>query len=141
MSETKRPVGRPGKYKPEYAEQAEKLCLIGATDDELADFFGVSVATLNNWKTARPEFLESIKKGKMLADAEVGKRLYQRALGYDAPDGKHYPPDTVAAIFWLKNRRPQAWRDKPEPDNGEQEAAPVKVVVEVKDARRPDADA
>ena len=127
MSDKKRPVGRPTKYKPEYSAQAQKLCLLGATDAEIADFFDVDVSTINNWKNEFPEFLESVKKGKMLADANVADRLYQRAMGYEAPDvdirvvegeiietplTKHYPPDTPAAIFWLKNRQRSKWRDK-----------------------------
>lgn len=129
---TKRPVGRPSKYKPEHAEQARKLCLLGATDADMADFFDVDEATINRWKLEFPEFCESIKKGKMLADANVADRLYQRAMGYEAPDvdirvvdgeivetpmTKYYPPDTPAAIFWLKNRQKGKWRDKVEVDN------------------------
>lgn len=129
MSEEKRPVGRPSEYKPEYAEQARKLCLLGATDAEMADFFNVTETTINNWKKDFPEFFESIKKGKLLADANIADRLYQRAMGYEAPDvdirvvegeiietplTKYYPPDTPAAIFWLKNRQRAKWRDKVE---------------------------
>lgn len=129
MSEEKRPVGRPSKYKPEYAEQARKLCLLGATDEEMADFFEIAKSTLNEWKHEFPEFSDSIKKGKLLADANVADRLYQRAMGYEAPDvdirvvegqiietplTKYYPPDTPAAIFWLKNRQRAKWRDKVE---------------------------
>ncbi|OZI20514.1 terminase [Bordetella genomosp. 9] len=120
-------MARPSSYKPEYAEQARKLCLLGATDKELAGFFGTSEQTINAWKSAHPEFLEALKKGKQQADAEVADRLYQRALGYEHPEvdirvvsgeivqtpiTKVYPPDTVAAIFWLKNRQKAAWRDK-----------------------------
>lgn len=127
MNKKKRPVGRPSEYKPEYAEQARKLCLLGATDAEMADFFNVTETTINNWKNDFPEFFESIKKGKLLADANVADRLYQRAMGYEAPDvdirvvdgqiietplTKYYPPDTPAAIFWLKNRQKAKWRDK-----------------------------
>ncbi|WP_099803126.1 terminase, partial [Pasteurella multocida] len=115
------------KYKSEYVAQVKKLCLLGATDKDIANFFEVSESTLNNWKNEYPEFLESIKKGKMLADANVAERLYKRALGYEAPDVdirvienkivetpliKHYPPDPTSAIFWLKNRQPEKWRDK-----------------------------
>jgi hypothetical protein len=123
--------GRPTKYKQEYDEQAEKLCKLGATDEEIADFFEVDVSTINNWKIDYPHFFESIKKGKILADSNVAERLYQRALGFEhdseeikVSDGevirvqirKIYPPDATAAIFWLKNRRPKDWRDKQEVD-------------------------
>lgn len=123
-------AGRPTRYKQEYAEQALKLCRLGAKDSELADFFQVSEQTINSWKKAHPEFLESLKGGKGLADAEVADRLFKRATGYEhqavkisaTPDGREhvteyierYPPDTTAAIFWLKNRRPDLWRDKVE---------------------------
>ena len=120
-------MARPTKYKAEFAIQAEKLCKLGATDDELAEFFEVSVATIQNWKRDHNGFLDSIKKGKTLADAEVANKLFHRATGYDHADVdirvidnrivqtalvKHYPPDTAAAIFWLKNRQKAKWRDK-----------------------------
>ena len=50
MDKAKRPIGRPTKYKHEYAEQTYKLCLLGATDEEIANFFDVNVATINRWK-------------------------------------------------------------------------------------------
>lgn len=125
----KNKVGAPSLYKTEYNEQARKLCLLGATDAELGDFFNVTETTINNWKIDFPEFFESIKKGKEYADANVANKLYNRALGYEheedkifndqgvpliVPTVKHYPPDTTAAIFWLKNRQPAKWRDKQE---------------------------
>lgn len=121
--------GRPSKFDPVKCLQAEKLCKLGATDKELADFFEVSEQTLNAWKRQHPEFLESLKKGKTLADAEVASKLFHRAVGYDHPEDKiflhegapvivptikHYPPDATAAIFWLKNRQRDKWRDKQE---------------------------
>lgn len=120
-------TGRPSSYRPEYAEQAQKLCRFGATDADLADFFGVTEQTVNNWKDAHPEFFESLNAGKDVADERVVQSLYQRALGYshsavkifanggdviEAPYTEHYPPDTTACIFWLKNRRKDQWRDK-----------------------------
>lgn len=122
-------AGRPTDYKPEYNEQAYKLCLLSATDKDLADFFGVKEQTINNWKKDHPEFFESIKRGKQIADSNVADRLYQRAIGYEHDDlylaqfqgvvvskeiKKYYPPDPTAAIFWLKNRQPKNWRDKQE---------------------------
>ena len=122
-------VGRPSKYRSEFAEQAYRLCLLGATDKELAAFFDVCERTINGWKDEQPEFLQSLKAGKEQADAEVASRLFRRALGYSHEavkifneDGKplivpyteHYAPDTTACIFWLKNRQPKLWRDKVE---------------------------
>ena len=115
----KKKRGRKSEYRIEYADQALKLCLLGATDKELSEFFSVSEQTLNKWKKDYPEFLESLKKGKNIADANVASRLYNRAIGYNCKATKfieHYPPDTTAAIFWLKNRQPEKWRDKKEVD-------------------------
>lgn len=120
-------MARPTLYKKDYDEQARKYCLLGATDKDLAEFFEVEESTLNNWKKAHPSFLESIKKGKAQADANVADRLYQRAMGYEhddvhvsnyqgevslTPIRKIYAPDPTAAIFWLKNRQAKQWRDK-----------------------------
>lgn len=122
-------AGRSTKYKKDFDEQAYKLCLLGAIDKELADFFGVKEQTVNNWKKAHPSFFESLKKGKEAADARVAESLYNRALGYSHPEDKifnqngeplivpttkHYPPDATSAIFWLKNRQKDKWRDKQE---------------------------
>ncbi|EFK36819.1 Uncharacterised protein [Chryseobacterium gleum] len=122
-------AGAPTKYDEVFNEQVYKLCLLGAIDKEIAEFFNVCEATINNWKIEYPEFLESIKKGKQIADANVADRLYQRALGFEhdseeikviegdierVPVRKVYPPDPTSAIFWLKNRQPAKWRDKQE---------------------------
>ena len=120
-------MGRPSSYKPEYAVQAGKLCKLGATDRELADFFEVAESTLNNWKLEFSEFSESLKRGKEESDERVEQSLYRRAVGYsfdsekifnDKDEGiiraetvEHVPPDVTACIFWLKNRRPDVWRD------------------------------
>jgi len=123
------PAGRPTKYKAEYAEQAKKLCELGATDRQLADFFEVSESTLNLWKIDNKEFSESLKLGKEAPDALVERSLFQRAMGYSheeddirvvngelviTPIIKHYPPDSTSLIFWLKNRKKDDWRDKQE---------------------------
>lgn len=125
-------AGRPTDFKNDYIELAYKFCLLGATDSDLAKFFNVCEATINNWKNDYPEFLESIKRGKYEADANVADRLYQRALGFEhdseeikvvdggierVPIRKVYPPDPTSIIFWLKNRQPDKWRDKQEVEN------------------------
>ena len=127
--------GRPPKYRAVFAKQAKHLCLLGATDEELAAFFEVDVRTIYRWKIDHAPFCQALKAGKEAADANVAAALYHRALGYSHPAVKilavavggnngsvvekvpyteHYPPDTTAAIFWLKNRQPAKWRDKHE---------------------------
>jgi hypothetical protein len=123
--------GRPSSFKPEFIEQAQKLCQLGATDVEMADFFEVAVSTFYKWKNEFPEFSEALKTGKSAADERVERSLYHKATGYTfdavkifmpagadgpvyAPYREHVPPDTTAMIFWLKNRRSADWRDKTE---------------------------
>lgn len=121
--------GRPTKFRPEFIVQAAKLAALGATDREVAEFFDVDERTLNRWKHQHQEFCQSLKVGKEAADERVEQSLYRRAIGYTQDDThfssyegvvtqtpyvKQVPPDTTAAIFWLKNRKPAEWRDKQE---------------------------
>jgi hypothetical protein len=115
-------------YKPEYADQARKLCLLlGAEDQDLARFFNAPLDTLREWLVAVPEFATAVHAGRTLADAEVADRLWRRAVGYshqavrifshqgnalEVPYTEHFPPDTSACLFWLKSRQPDKWRDK-----------------------------
>ena len=124
--------GRPSKYRPEFCEQAAKLCRLGAIDRNIADFFQVSESTLNLWKLKHPEFSESLKRSRDEIDSQVERSLFHRAIGYShrsekvfqfqgqvirAKTVEHYPPDVAAMIFWLKNRKPGEWRQTPiDPD-------------------------
>jgi hypothetical protein len=136
--------GRPPKYTPEFAEQARKLCLLGATDEEIAAFFEVEVRTVYRWKLDHDEFCQALKAGKAEADERVERSLYQKAVGYRQqavkifmPAGATNPvyadyvenlaPDTTAAIFWLKNRRPQEWRDKQEHEHSGPDGGPIEI--------------
>lgn len=138
----KHPGGRPTKYRPEFVEQAAKLCALGMTDEEIGTFFGVEPVTIWRWKERYPEFCNAITTGGHLADERVERSLYKRAVGYNQPATKIFmpagatepvlvpyqeaiTPDTTAQIFWLKNRRMKHWRDRREmsgPDGG-----PIKV--------------
>ncbi|GMM93107.1 helix-turn-helix domain-containing protein [Qipengyuania sp. MTN3-11] len=121
--------GRPTDYSEDYPEQARKLCELGATDIELADFFQVDVRTIYRWKNTNEEFCQAVKVGKDACDDRVERSLYQRAVGYTfesekvfqfqgqivrAPTREHVPPEPGAAMNWLKNRRGEQWRDKQE---------------------------
>lgn len=145
-------VGRPSSYDPEFVEQARKLAKLGATDAEIAEFFEVAPSTIYAWKIAHPEFSEALKRGKEVADALVEQSLFRRATGYshDAvkiisvavgnnegsrietiPYVEHHAPDTTAAIFWLKNRKPQEWRDKIQQEHTGADGAPLVPVLNV----------
>ena len=124
---------------------AEKLAKLGATDEDIADALEICVATLYNWRNEYPAFLDALKGGKIMADAEVASKLFHRATGYEHPDVdikviegqivttdlvKHYPPDTTAAIFWLKNRRPDLWREKVEEAKSDNMAQLVSSLID-----------
>jgi hypothetical protein len=128
--------GRNSLYKDEYVSEAFNYCLLGATDKDLAIFFEVSEHTINNWKMEHEDFYEALKKGKYQADAMVASKLFRRACGYDYMEDqaiklkaydeegrqiekvemvtvrKIVPPDSTSCFFWLKNRKPDKWRDK-----------------------------
>ena len=124
----KKRLGRPSQKDNLDLAQLERLVSLGLTDEQLAYTFGVSRQTIENWKKS-PEILLHLKKGKEVADQMVERSLFERANGYSHPEDKimqyegkpiivpttkHYPPDTLAAIFWLKNRKPKDWRDRQE---------------------------
>jgi hypothetical protein len=122
----KHPGGRPPKYKAEYVDQARMLMRLGATDREVAQFFKVDPVTIYRWSLQHPKFCKALRVGKGPADDRVERSFYNRAVGYSydsekvfqyegvpviVPIVEHVPPDTGAALSWLKNRRPQKWRE------------------------------
>lgn len=109
------------KYQQEYAVQVYKLCLMGARDQDLADFFEVHRDTIFHWVSLYPEFAEARKRGKLAADAEVAYNLFNRAMGVTVTKQKvlssgqvveyqeELPPDVRAMEFWLKCRNRSNW--------------------------------
>lgn len=93
-------------YKPEYVEVARAATQLGATMNDLAGVFKCTLRTIHNWRAQYPDFAEAIRVGKDIADERVVASLYQRAVG-----SATRAPNVVACIFWLKNRRPEEWRD------------------------------
>lgn len=139
-------VGRPSQYPAVKKRLVYNLYLMGLTDEEVAACLDISRETLISWKKKYPEFLNTIKQAKAEPDAKVVRALYQRALGskihatkfFQTKDGdvlavkhiEHYPPDTAAMIFWLKNRHPKLFRDKPEQeDDGAHKPMEINVNV------------
>jgi hypothetical protein len=131
------------KYKREFAKQAHKLCELGATDRELAEFFGVTTVTIWRWRCEYKEFCNALVVGKKHADARVERSLYQRAVGYSydavkinqyegtpviTPYVEHVPPDPGSMKLWLCNREPEKWRDKVDIDHS--------GIVQVQEVRR-----
>ena len=156
--EEHKPDGRPTKYEARFAKLCRAMALLGATDAEMADALNVAVSTFALWKTEHPKFSDALKQGKDEADARVAQSLYHRALGYSHPAVKivtvprganqgsdieqveyieRYPPDTTAAIFWLKNRRKAQWRDK---TDHEHELGPTTLEALLAASQKPPAD-
>lgn len=135
--------GRPTAYKPDYARIASKACELGATDKDLASMFDVSEQTINAWKKAHPDFLESLKS-KELANYKVEQALFKRATGYSHKEtkvlantadphdpvmvdvDKHYAPDTGACVVWLANRDPGRWKKDPG-EVGQDDRKPITI--------------
>lgn len=122
-------MSRPTKFDPELTLKTQELCANGATAREVAEYLEVSEATIYRWAHAHQGFREALKTGRDAADERVEQSLYRKAVGYTfdsvhissyqgevtmTPIVEHVPPDTTAAIFWLKNRKPAEWRDRVE---------------------------
>lgn len=140
--------GRKTKYDPEtFPDLAYKYAAEGMIEREIAKKLGISVCTLNEYKKRYPEFLQSLKEGKKPVDVAVEKALLKRATGYDVDteeveyDGNgnlikkklgknHVKPDPTSMIFWLKNRRPDKWRDKQDVEM----TGDIKIVMDEDDA-------
>lgn len=123
-----------GKYEywltPEGLLKLEGWARDGLTDEQIAHNMGIAYSTLKNWKDKHVAILAALKKGKEVVDRQVENALLKRALGYEYEEvkekyelgdltertvtKKQVVPDTTAQIFWLKNRKPEKWRDKQE---------------------------
>jgi hypothetical protein len=118
--------GRPTAYKPENAEIARCACMLGATNATLATRFEVCRRTIDSWISTIPEFSFAVKQGREGADETVVSALFARATGMEQKMTKVFchrgqpvtadytlrlPPDVRACIFWLRNRRPEEWRE------------------------------
>jgi hypothetical protein len=118
--------GRKPKFKSAFIGVARKACERGFSDQEVADLLGINASTFYRWRVRYPQFARVVRLGKEMADNRVERALYERAIGYDferekqimTRDGpqmlrwrEHVPPDTAAALAYLKNRRPDRWRD------------------------------
>ena len=150
-------MGSKGKYK-QWLEE-DKLLLLeswardGCLDVDIAKKIGINTATLYTWKKKYSEFNDALKKGKEVVDTEVENALLKRALGYkysevkteSFSDGsvkktvivKEMPSDVTAQIYWLKNRKPENWRDKP---SNEKEVAKIEVELIKNEEDRKDSD-
>ena len=151
----KHPGGAPTKFKADYIQRASELILLtGATDLALAKAFGVSKATITNWKREHPEFLASVKKAKDIWDTkEVEGSLLKRARGFSYNETTYEPaaaadsktgkaklvktkrvrklvvPDVGAICFWLKNRNPKRWKDIKRTEITGEDGGDVKVNI------------
>ena len=119
-----------GKYEywltPEGLIKLEGWAREGLVDQQIAHNMGISRKTLAEWKVKYSDIGDTLKVNKEVVDFEVENALLKRALGYKTTeqkvtkDGelieieKEYPPDVTAQIFWLKNRKPDKWKDKRE---------------------------
>ena len=140
---------------PEGLLKIEGWARDGLTDEQIAEKMGICRDTLIEWKKKYSDISDALKKGKEVVDRLVENALFKKATGevrtikkpikvkevlYE--DGKrisekerieyadeevYIPPDTTAQIFWLKNRKPSDWRDKPEGESVKDENEVIKI--------------
>ena len=136
----------------------------GLTNEQIAHNMGIAYSTLKEWKNKYSAISATLKKGKEIVDREVENALLKKAFGYNAQVNKtfkvkeiyyddkgrrcekeklvtavdevHIPSDTTAIIFWLKNRKPEQWRDKVA--NDERDLAPPNININIKPATKND---
>ena len=113
----------------------------GLTDEQIAKNIGINRTTLYDWKKKEVNIADALKKGKEVVDFEVENALLKRALGYEYEEEtyengiltkkvkKQVPPDTTAQIFWLKNRKPNNWKDRVETDEDKEAVANASQVI------------
>jgi hypothetical protein len=137
------------KYTVDIAEKAYKLSLLGMTDKEMIEFFGIAEQTWYNWQNRFPSLREAIQKGKIEADSNVAYANYKRAIGYEYEEEvahvidekvvktklqKHMAPNPTAFIFWLKNRTGRksnlqefSWQDVNKTEVTGRDGGPIKT--------------
>lgn len=123
-------MARPKKELPDLG-QIEALASKGLNEEQIASALGIAYSTLRRHKASNEQFQAALKKGKALGIADVSSALYDAAVA----------GNVTAMIFFLKNRSPESWRDKPDSINDDNVPPPVQVVIHVQDASVADADA
>lgn len=156
----KKVTGRPTRYKEEYCEQAYQLCLLGYTDEGLSKYFGVSERTINHWKSEFPQFLQSVRDGKEIADMDVVGELFRgakdkvvieqqafkvKSVTWD-DKGHRIEKETIEVVdvekvipadfrnqqFWLRNRQSLYWREKQETGFTDKEGNDIAPLLQIK---------
>jgi hypothetical protein len=133
--------------------RARELCARGATNPDLAGRLGVARSTIGQWIATHPEFAEAVQQGRDVADATAVESLFTRVTGYNHQAEKvflyrgetravtytvHVPAEIRACMFWLRNRRPEDWRERSEralAEHAQQEAADAALRAELHEAQ------
>jgi len=144
-------MSKPSRYNPEYHDNwAWSLAIKGATDEEIADAFDMSRQTIARWKAKYPSFNEALNNGKDIADSNVEKSLYKRAVGFTYEEyerskevdkngevktvknktvTKTVIPDTMAIMYWLNNRKRGTWAQKQEVQLSASEEGDTNIII------------
>jgi hypothetical protein len=141
-------TGRMPLHHADLDEVAYRLALLGANDTMIAEGIKVSQSCVSQWRRAIPSFNAAIERGRLAADATVASSMFRKATGCTYTDQiavkvkrgkdleevqiisieKTLPPDTIAGIFWLKNRQPTLWRDREAGEEGDDKPRNVQVI-------------
>ena len=137
-----------------YLELIEGWTREGLVMSQIAEKLGISKTTLYKYMQEHSELSERLKKGREVSDAQVENELFKKAVGFTRIEKKpfkvkkvdyeevvmvdqevYYPPELGAQVFWLKNRKPDKWREKVENKiETEEDGVGVMILTPVKEA-------
>lgn len=139
-------MARPSKYETDVQPrliEIEAWARDGLTLDQIANNLGIHRDTLNEYKKAYSDLADALKRGKEVVDIEVENALFKAATGYYYEEEtvtnsgrkvtvrKYEKPNTTAMIFWLKNRKREAWRDKQDVEHTGENGGPMQVLFNI----------
>lgn len=117
-------------FLPDHLAQVRAIAWRGATDEEIADTFGIDVGLIEKWKLTYPSFREAIENGRTHADAQVVESLFKECIGYDYEEDaltrtgrvrslkRRARPNGELIKFWLTNRQKDYWSSRQSIDGG-----------------------
>lgn len=109
-------------FLPDKEHLVRMIAMKGATDDEIAEAFGVDKERFQRWRRIYPSMNTALEQGRLQVDADVVYSAYKSAVGYTYEEEqatqkggvvtveRYAKADPSSIQYWLNNRQPLNWR-------------------------------